>query len=300
MTANPPTASNSNLRGIAAMILSAATFVTNDTFMKLAMANLPPLEVLTLRGIAGCLWCLPTLAVLGLLGHLPGALHRFVLLRAAFESAAVVLFVILLARMPIGDLTAIMQTTPLMVVLGVALIWREKIGPLRLVLCGVGFLGALLVAQPGTASASAIAPLGFFAAVFAAARDLTARRIPSEIPPLIATFTTIVMVMTTAAIGSWLFETAVRPAMSDLGLIVVAGLLLMFGNMFIILAFRLGTAGAVAPFYYAFTFWAVLSSVLVFGAIPNPLAILGIGLILGSGLAVLLFDQRRPTAAPAI
>ena len=35
--------SPSNLRGIAAMIIAAAAFVANDSCMKLAMADLPPL-----------------------------------------------------------------------------------------------------------------------------------------------------------------------------------------------------------------------------------------------------------------
>ena len=288
----------SNLRGIGAMILSAAAFIGNDTCMKLAMADLPPLEVLTLRGIAGCLWCLPALAALGLIGQLPQALNRFVLLRAALGTGAVVLFVILLARMPIGDLTAIMQTTPLMVVMGVALIYRERIGPFRLFLCAVGFLGALLVAQPGGSTASVLAPLGFLAASLAAARDLVARRIPSAVPALVATFTTIVMVLVTAAIGSGLFETVLPPKPMHLGLAVIAGLLLMLGQMLIILAFRHGKASAVAPFYYAFTFWAVLSSIIVFGTLPTPLAILGIALILGSGLGVVLFDKKTRLEAP--
>lgn len=59
------------------------------------------------------------------------------------------------------------------------------------------------------------------------------------------------------------------------------------------LAYRLGRTAAVAPFFYSFALWAVLSGLLVFGVLPNALALVGIALIAGSGVAIVLLDQRR-------
>ena len=42
----------------------------------------------------------------------------------------------------------------------------------------------------------------------------------------------------------------------------------------------------------------MISGVLVFGAVPNPLALAGIALVIASGLAVVLLDQRRPRPSP--
>jgi drug/metabolite transporter (DMT)-like permease len=64
------------------------------------------------------------------------------------------------------------------------------------------------------------------------------------------------------------------------------------GHTFVFLAFRFTKAAAVAPFYYTFTLWAMLSGLIVFGDIPNWLSILGIALILISGLASIALDQR--------
>ena len=99
-------------RGIGAMVVSIATFLTCDTFMKLAMADVPPLEVLVFRGLFATSLCLPLLLFLGHGRQLPLALNGWVLLRALSEAMAVIFFVIVLARVPIGDITAIMQTTP--------------------------------------------------------------------------------------------------------------------------------------------------------------------------------------------
>jgi drug/metabolite transporter (DMT)-like permease len=63
-----------------------------------------------------------------------------------------------------------------------------------------------------------------------------------------------------------------------------------------LLAYRLGRTAAVAPFFYSFAIWAVLSGLLVFGALPNALALAGIALIVASGVAIVLLDQRRGEA----
>ena len=122
----------SNLRGIACMALSTGVFVTIDTCMKVVMAEAGPIQVLFMRGVSASLWCLITLLLLGHAVNLRQALDRWVLLRGFFETVGVLAFMIALARMPIADLTAIFQTTPLILLLGVSLIWRERIGGWRL------------------------------------------------------------------------------------------------------------------------------------------------------------------------
>ena len=202
----------SNLAGIAAMVAAAVAFVSNDTLMKMCIVEgLPPYETVSIRGISATIWCFATLAVMGQLKHLPLALERHVLLRAVFETGALLLFITALARMPIGDLTAMLQTTPLMVMVGAAILFGERIGWLRSGLILAGFTGALLVAQPGAAAASPLAPLGLAAALFAAIRDLVGRRIPHEVPTLVATMTTVIMVMLASIASAFLFEIRSSP-----------------------------------------------------------------------------------------
>ncbi|MGB9143836.1 MAG: EamA/RhaT family transporter, partial [Aestuariivirga sp.] len=68
---------------------------------------------------------------------------------------------------------------------------------------------------------------------------------------------------------------------------------LIGGHTFVFLAFRFAKAAAIAPFYYTFTLWALISGVIVFGDIPNTLAVTGMLLILTSGLTSVMLDQRR-------
>jgi drug/metabolite transporter (DMT)-like permease len=63
------------------MVAATASFVSNDTLMKLATAGLPPYEVLVLRGVSAILWAVPVLLVLKLGRDIPSILRRSLLLR---------------------------------------------------------------------------------------------------------------------------------------------------------------------------------------------------------------------------
>jgi drug/metabolite transporter (DMT)-like permease len=285
-------APTSNLRGIAFMLAGAGTFVLNDSFMKIALADLPPYEVLVLRGLSGTLCALVLLAIMGDVSKLPSAFNRWVFLRGFLEVGAILTYILALSHATVGDVTAIFQITPLLVILGMVFIHREQAVPARLVLVGLGFVGALLVAQPGSGATSPYLMLAFATALFAALRDLVGRRVTSAVPALAATFMTIVMVMSASGLVSLLTENWVMPSSTHISLMAAAGLFMMLGHMFTFLAYRNASAQAVAPFYYAFMIWAVVLGFLIFRDIPNPLSIIGMTLILLSGLGIVYMENR--------
>lgn len=291
---------HSNLRGIGSMFLATGAFVANDTCMKLAMADAPPLQVLIMRGLAACLWCLPILLTLGHGRQLWRIFDKWIVLRSLSEVVAILCFIFALRHMPIGDITAIVQITPFLVLIGVRLIWGERIGLLRLGLIALGITGALLVAQPGSPAASPLAIFGFATAVGAAGRDILTRKVPGDVPPLVVTFAVLLVVMVTATCGSLLFENQALPSGRVAGLMAVAGFFLMCGHLLIYLAFRYAPARVVAPFNYAFTIWAVISGAVVFGDVPNQLALAGMALIVITGLAVILIEGRTRQGDPAV
>lgn len=292
-------AEQSNLRGIGAMLLATGAFVANDSCMKLALSDAPPLQVLIMRGIAACLWCLPILLILGHGRDLPKVFNRWVALRSLCEVFAILSFILALNEMPIADITAIAQIAPLLVLLGIWLFFGDRIGMLRLALIGVGITGALLVAQPGSEAASPMAILGFFTALGAAGRDIVTRKVPPGTPALIVTFSTLLIVMLCATVGSFAFETQVSPTFRHAWLMAIAGFFLMSGHLFVFLAFRIGEARVVAPFNYSFMIWAGLSGLLIFNEVPNALAIAGMALIMLAGLAVIALENRTRQGGPS-
>ncbi|MEO7224039.1 MAG: DMT family transporter [Devosia sp.] len=283
----------SNLRGIAFMVIATGVFSTNDVLMKLATTGLPPYEVLFLRGVMASILMLPLILLTGNGKHLRHVVDKWVLIRNSFEFLAVLCFIVALANMPIADLSALGQISPMLLLLGVAVIYREKIGVTRMALITLGFVGALLVAQPGLKGFSPYMVLGVLCAMGTAARDIAGRKVGTNVPAPIVAYATLLLVMVGAGIVTFVFEDWVMPTPRHLLLLAGSGFFLSLGHLFIFMSYRNAATGAVAPFYYLFSVWAVLSGFFVFGTFPNTLALWGIGLIVASGIAVVLLDERR-------
>lgn len=281
------------IRGPLFMIVSTGSYLVNDTMMKLATAGLPSYEVLFLRGAAAALWGFPLLFALGYGKQIPLIFDKRVLSRNLLELAAILCYVVALANMQIADSTALGQITPLLMLVGSSILFGERIGGQRMALIGLGFVGALMVAQPTMQGISVYALLALGNAAFAAARDLAGRRVAAEVPGMIVAISAVVVVLIGAGAAHLVSERWVMPGTHHLLLMAGAGFFLIFGHFFIFMAYRVGPTSAVAPFYYCFTVWAVISGLLVFGQFPNALAVCGILLVVGSGLTIVSLDQRK-------
>lgn len=282
-----------NLRGIIFMVLATGTFVINDTMLKLAAEGLPPFQTLFLRGVSASLWFLPVMLFTGAIKGMPRALNPWAVLRNLSELTAVACFIIALPRVPLADITAVNQLAPMLLLIGCAIFFRERIGPVRGVLIAVGFAGALLVAQPGGSGFSPYLLLGFVCALASAGRDLFGRKVPEDIPVLVIAYSTLLAVMVGAGGLHLAFETWQPVSFDHVWQLLGAGLFLCGGQFFLFLSYRTADTGVVAPFIYLFAVWAVISGVAVFGVFPNALALCGIALILVAGVSIAILDERH-------
>lgn len=288
--------SSSNLRGIIYMVLAGLTFVSCDSFLKLMLRDVLPMQSLVLRGISATVWCLALLTVMGQLEDLPKALNRWTLLRSLAEVVAVTAFILALANVPLGVVTAIYQVAPLLVLAGASVIWGEHVGIWRWLFIALGLAGALVVAQPGSDGASPFALLGFVTAIGSAARDLLSRKAPQNVPGLVVTFNIVVAVLIGSFINNQIFE-GWQPVSSKAWLYSIgAGFFVMLGHYFVYMAFRHASARVVAPFYYSFTLIAVTFGAVFFKELPNALALVGIAMIMACGLGVLYFERGETQA----
>ncbi|WP_352785446.1 DMT family transporter [Mesorhizobium sp. M0244] len=281
------------IRGPLFMVVSTGSYIVNDTMMKLATAGLPPYEVLFLRGAAATLWGIPLLFMLGYGKQIPLILDAKVLRRNLLELGAILCYVVALANMQIADSTALGQITPLLMLVGSSILFGERIGGLRLALIGLGFIGAVMVAQPTMQGISVYALLALGNAALSAARDLAGRKVAADVPGMVVAISAVVVVLTGAGVAHLVSEHWVVPETRHLLLMAGAGLFLIFGHFFIFMAYRVGPISVVAPFYYCFTVWAVISGLVVFRQLPNALAICGILLVVASGLTIVSLDERK-------
>jgi drug/metabolite transporter (DMT)-like permease len=181
------------------------------------------------RGVAAALaWGL-LLVALGDGRAVSSALHPRALMRAAGETLSVLCYIVALARLPIANAIAILQTAPLILILAVAFLVRQRVGAARVALALVGFAGAVLVAQPGSVGISPAALFAFGSAVLIAARDLVGRDVPARIPVMVVTFATNAKVMVVAGLMSLGLESWRPPAGWHLAFLGFVGLFVTLG-----------------------------------------------------------------------
>jgi drug/metabolite transporter (DMT)-like permease len=283
----------SNLRGIIYMVLASGCFTINNGLLKTAVIYLPPLEALFLRAVVAVILGVPVLLMTAPAGTLRHMLDGRVLARNVVECAAAIAFVFAVANAPLADLTALLQLTPILVLLGAVVFFGDKVGGATAGLIVVALLGALLVAQPGANGFQPYVLFGLLSASLSAGRDLIGRRVDAHIPALaVAVGLSLVSAIGIGAL-MLVFERWVTPSWPVLLLIAGASAFLTLAQLLLFQSFRVAETRAVVPFFYTGTLWALLVGFVMFGTLPNGLASIGICLIAASGVLVLLLDGRR-------
>lgn len=284
-------ASADNRKGALLMCAAMATFGLNDAMMKLAAQSLPLYEAIALRGGL-------VLVLLALVAQRNGGLDLRVsrtdalplLLRTVGEVSSTLLFLNALHRMPIGDLSAIMQSLPLLVMLSAALFFGEKLGWRRLSAIGVGILGVALILRPGSISFDFWALVALGSVVGVVLRDIATRmfspRVKSE---TIAFYAALSVTLSAFVMPS---ESWRVPVAGEWLAVLLAAVCLTGGYIFAVATMRVGEISFIAPFRYTSLVWAVLYGLLIFGEWPDLWTQLGAVLIVGAGLYSIWRDAR--------
>jgi len=281
-----------NRRGILAMLAAMLMFVSSDTLVKLVSDEFPPAQVMAVRGVFATVFALALVLVSGEGPKLSGALSPRVLGRSIVEATVCFLFFTSLAQLPIAIITTIGQAAPIILTLMAVALGIERVGWRRWGAILVGFAGVLLVVRPSPSGFDLYALIALASAVLVAARDLVTRFIPSTIPSTVITLSATLMV---AAAGFVLgltedWQPVLRPQTLYL---VVSALLVTFGSLGIVVAFRDSDVAVVGPFRYSVILHAILIGYFVFGEWPDGLAVAGTALIVASGVYTLHREQAR-------
>ena len=281
------------------VILAMACFTGVDGLVKYLGAWVPLVVVMWFRYMFHAV--VVTAVMLPLRGRsLVRTAHpRFQVLRGSLLLAVSAISFVALQYMPVGEFTAIVMITPLVVTLLAALFLRERVPPLRWVLVFGGFAGALLVVQPGgdVIGWASLLPL-LMVVTYAWFQILTSRMARTEDP--------MTMHFYTGWVGA-LIATAVLPlvwqAMPDartFAILCLVGLMGTVGHFLLILAFARAPASTLTPYLYAQIGFAMLCGWLVFDHIPGALELAGIALIVvcGATASWLTAREKQPLLQP--
>ncbi len=296
--------------GIVLMIAFALTGPTIDAFAKLAAPHMSVGQIAAARFTVQAAGLLPLALLLGA-AHRPDWRElRLHLARAAMILIATGCFFAALRHMPIADAMSIFFVEPFILTLLGGAVLGEVVGWRRLVACGVGFGGALLVIQPRFAALGGVAllPLGtamFFAVYMLLTRQMARRQHPVTLQAYTA-LAALVLVWPALALGGPLGIAELTPSLpSPLHLVYLlgVGVAATIAHLFVSFALRYAPAATIAPLQYLEIVGATTIGFFLFGDLPDATMILGVAVIITSGLYVFFREARHgrakaPTPAP--
>ena len=281
-----------NLRGSLFMTASMAGFAVEDAFLKQISQSMPVGQVSAIFGFCGVV----VFALMALrAGHAPvprAALTRTMAVRSVFEVTGRLFYALAIALTPISTASAILQATPLVVVLGAALIFGERVTLGRWALILIGFLGVLVILRPGVAGFSPLSVLALVAVAGFAGRDLATRAAPLGLSNAQLGVAGYVMLMLSGLIILGVTGGAVLPDARVMGLLALGAGFSIAAYAALTNAMRSGEVGVVTPFRYTRLLFAMVLGVTVFGERPDTATLIGAAIIVGCGV-VLLAPRRR-------
>lgn len=281
------------LVGIALVIAAVSLFSVMDSGAKYLAERYPPILVTWARFFFNVL---VMLIVLGpSLGRklIQTKRPRLQLVRGLALGGSSVLFVTALPHMRLADATAVTFLVPMLVTLGAVFVFGQRAPSGTWVALVISFIGVLLVIQPGGSAFTwwALMPLG--TAVCAATYQLLTSRvagIDSGTTSLFIGALVSVALLTLPALFVWEWP----HNLTDAAVFVGIGTIGALSHYLIIRSFEYAPAATLAPYAYLQIIAAMLMGLLVFGNFPGLLAILGISMIVTTGM-VMALRQRFVT-----
>lgn len=291
--------------GIAFIVAAVACFGALDTASKVAAAAVPVLMAIWVR------YVVQTVATGAALWPRQGRalLHTtrpwLQLLRSLLLIAGNALAFLSLRAMHVGEFTAIVMLTPLLVTVVAAWALHEAVSWLRWACVAGGFVGTLLVMRPGgdLFQPAMLLPL-LLVVANAAFQILTSTLAKTDSPGTIHFYSGLggLVLTSTALPFVW---TAQPPAMW--AVMAAMGVLGALGHFFLIMAYSRTPVAVLTPYLYLQILFAALGGALVFAHVPDGWALAGMALICACGVfgtwltgREMLRGSRRDSAQSSI
>jgi len=271
------------LRGTLLVVVAVGIFALMDTIAKYLARSYPVPGVVWARYAANLLILLAFLAVRGDLKRLRTARPGLQVTRGLLLAGATLLYFTSLTVLPLAEAAAIGFVMPLFLALLAVPMLNERIDGARLAAVLLGLAGALIIVRPGAAAFTPYALLPIGMALCNALYLILTRKIAGVEHPLTS-------LAWGAIVGAVLFSFVLPFAWVTPTdpwhwvLFAVIGLLASVGHFVLIRAYDYASATGLAPFFYTQLVWVTLLGWLVFGDFPDGWSLLGMGIIVASGL----------------
>ncbi len=285
----------SNAKGALLALVSFGVYATHDAVVKFLGADYSTVQLI----FFSVLLSFP-LAVLTIMGDArPGTLMPAHPGWVAVRTAAAVISGIsgfyAFTTLPMAQAYAIVFATPLLVTVLAIPLLGERVRVRRWLAVLAGLVGVIIVIRPGQAALSA----GHFAALLAAASGafsaIVMRKISQDERPVVLLLYPMLANLAIMAVA--LPFVYVPMPVTHLGLLALMSVLGWTGGLILIRAYRAGEAVIVAPMQYSQIIWAAVFGLFIFSETPDRMTVIGAGVIIASGLYIVLREGRTDASA---
>jgi drug/metabolite transporter (DMT)-like permease len=286
-----PAAGTHPVRGIALLICAVSCFAVMEAIVKTLAERNPVAMIVWARYFFNALLIVIFLGPSMGLGLVRSRRPGLQWLRGAILGVSSLCFFSGLPFLPLAEAASLSAVAPILVAIFAVRLLGERAPAGTGWALAVSFAGVLLIVRPGSAvfTWAALLPLG--SAVCYAAYQILTRRLATVDDGRTTQFI--------GALGATLlmslplpFFWAMPERAADLALMVLVGALGGFGHLLLVQALRVAPASLLAPFTYAHIVIALGLGLVVFGAVPDAIAMAGIALIVITGI-VMAVRQRR-------
>lgn len=305
------------LQGILCIVAGVCLVAVQDGMMKAMLADYSVWVLLFTRSAVAMVVLTPLIWRLGPPHRLATPLWPLHLARGALFLTGFAAIYAAFPLMPIAEVTTIFFAAPLFTALLAALWLGETIGIHRIGALVVGFCGVLVALNPTSEAFTWAAVLPLVGAINYALAQTIARRIGDRDTTLTVglyslTFSGLLILPLGWTVSQFGGFGAAHPHLQftfpdrfDAGLLwlLLLGVIGMIAYMLLSRAYQVASASLVAPFDYLYLPLAVLMGYLVWHEVPRTTTLLGMALIVASGLYLAyreLRAARREGSQPAM
>jgi len=265
------------------MLAAAFFFSMMNTLVRLAAAELPPIQIAFLRNLFALIAMMPWLFSQGLANaksNRPG----LQLTRAIVGIIAMALWFTSLALVPMTQAVALNFTLPLFVVAGAAILLKEDVGTRRWGATAIGFLGMLVIIRPGFLDVSATTFLPIIAAVFMAMSMLILKKLSDyDSPGTSVLYMNFLMAGLSFIPAIFVWQS---PSWQTLGFVALLGTFGTMAHLSLARAYRVAEASAIMVFDYARLPLIAICSYIVFDEVAGFWTWIGAAIIAGSAIYI--------------
>ena len=286
--------SNNHFKGIIFMLLASLCFAINDTLVKYAVKQIGNdfslFNIIFIRGIFTSLLILISIYFYKRINLRKLLNNKRSYTRGLFEILAAFCFLTSLMLMPMADVYTLLNTAPLIITATGAIFLKEKVGIRRWSAVIIGFIGVLIVINPGNLKFGFIFILPILAAISLTLRDVITKGYKDSSDSLEIIFVTSLLVTISFGIVSLFFPIDI--SYKIMFFILISSIFLTLAYLFSVLTIFNAPLSLTSSTRYSVIVFGMILGYIFFYEIPSTNMILGAIIITLSGLFVIKREKE--------